>query len=294
MAYILVLLVNSVWGGMAVEFRNALLQVRQDIEDGRLDAAVERLDRLRGLVARDRWIDDTVLQKSHALIRFTSMPYDQIARAFSAALIHALRHSTALTQPFAMRTMDRVFPPRQFEFLSGNMPPQKFMEPRRDAHFFRNGAFQRYEMVLADQKLAGAGHTLRKLWLGLERALRLPATLRAFSAATGCRIPPDAILSVRLMVDRTGFAMQPHTDGGNGALVTFQTYFPAPGLPSDMGTEFFEKRGEAFELRLKRPYLPNHGHVFAVSDDSWHGVRTATPDTLEGRGSLVVRYFRKG
>lgn len=196
MAYILVLLVNSVWGGMAVEFRNALLQVRQDIEDGRLDAAVERLDRLRGLVARDRWIDDTVLQKSHALIRFTSMPYDQIARAFSAA--------------------------------------------------------------------------------------------------TGCRIPPDAILSVRLMVDRTGFAMQPHTDGGNGALVTFQTYFPAPGLPSDMGTEFFEKRGEAFELRLKRPYLPNHGHVFAVSDDSWHGVRTATPDTLEGRGSLVVRYFRKG
>lgn len=279
---------------MAIEFRNALLQVRHDIENGRTETAIERIERLRQLVARDRWVDDTVLEKSHALIRFTSRPYDEIARAFSAALIHALRHSTALGEPFPMRTIDRVFPPRQFEFLSGNMPPQKFMEPRRDAHFFRNGAFQRYEMVVTDQKLVGAGHTVRKLWLGLERALRLPATRRAFSAATGCRIPRDAILSVRLMVDRSGFAMQPHTDGGNGALITFQAYFPAPGLSSDMGTEFYSRQGEEFELRLKRPYLANHGHVFAVAEDSWHGVRTATPDTLEGRGSLVVRYFRKG
>ena len=86
--------------------------------------------------------------------------------------------------------------------------------------------------------------------------------------------------------------MGPHTDGGNGALLTLMLYLPRSEVWNAYGTEFFRKEGAKFEVVRKRRFAPNCAHAFAVNDDSWHGLSKPIPRWAESRRSFVVRYFQ--
>jgi hypothetical protein len=187
--------------------------------------------------------------------------------------------------------MDAVFPPRIYRFLETNFPARIFFKPRKDAAFLDEFSFTRYELKLDDRSLVGAGHTVRKLWLGVSRCFHRGDVQAAVFQAL--KIPLPAILNcdIRLMNDRAGFSMAPHTDGGNGALLTFQVYFPMGTALEDHGTEFFARDGTNFRLTHRQKNTPNGGHLFAVSEQSWHGVARPIPKHAENRRSLVVRYM---
>lgn len=274
-----------------MELKTTLLQIKRDLNEKKIGAAQFKLKELIALVEHDKWLDDTEIRESAALSAFTSRPYNEITQSFSDAITNALTHAEQWTSPFPVRVMSQVLPPDLYQFVDNSFPMQRFLKPRKDKHFMRAGQFQRYETVINDAALAGAGHTVRKIWLGIAEAFQTAQVRHAMSEAIDLAIPASCRVDVRVMVDRCGFKMAPHTDGGNGGLLTFMMYLPPNGELSEHGTEFFRKDGDQFETVKKREMKPNTAHVFRITGDSWHGLMSPIPRLAEQRRSLVVRYM---
>lgn len=88
-----------------------------------------------------------------------------------------------------------------------------------------------------------------------------------------------------VIVDRTGFALQPHTDG-SAKLATALVYMADPGDPPEHGTRVYRPKRpgmrcetgaaaypfEEFDEVSVAPYRPNTAFLFARSPVSFHGV----------------------
>lgn len=274
---------------MAIELKNFLSKIDRDIEKMDLISARRKIAHLQTLVETDKWLDDDKIKKSADLISFTKKNYQEIAWEFQKELIKSIENSIRWEDPFLVRVTNQALPPRLYSHLTENFPMQKFLQPRKDAHFMRDNQFQRYESVLTDIALKGAGHTTRKLWLGLRKAFEGKRLQEAICNAVGIKRPHTCQLDICVMVDRCGFNMKPHTDGGNGAVLTYMMYFPPDGTMQEHGTEFFLKQGNDFKMIRKRSLDANSAHAFAITQNSWHGLVTPIPEHAERRRSLVVR-----
>ena len=89
---------------------------------------------------------------------------------------------------------------------------------------------------------------------------------------------------VKLLRDRRGYALGPHTDGPN-RIASIMFYLPADESRAGLGTTFYRPkdpsfrcpggphhRFEDFELVRSVPYVPNAMVCFLKTDWSFHGV----------------------
>jgi hypothetical protein len=100
----------------------------------------------------------------------------------------------------------------------------------------------------------------------------------------------DIRVSIELILDRSGFALRPHTDG-RFKLVTGLLYLAEPGNPEELGTRLYRPKDPNFrsdgsssftldtfeEVKLV-PYRRNQMLIFGRTDQSFHGVAATDSD----------------
>lgn len=113
---------------------------------------------------------------------------------------------------------------------------------------------------------------------------RFAGTVAREFARTG-RKSVSATVNVEVIIDRTGFALHPHTDGAL-KIGTALIYLADPGDPAEHGTRLYRPRNpqlkcptgrsfyrfEAFDEVAVVPYRPNTAILFARTPTSFHGV----------------------
>jgi hypothetical protein len=97
---------------------------------------------------------------------------------------------------------------------------------------------------------------------------------------------------LELMRDSPGYEIGIHTDIPF-KVMTLQFYLPADESLSDLGTTYYEKRGEEFIKTGRNKFLPNTGHAFVVNDHSWHSATELDIPRDVKRNSLMLLYYLK-
>lgn len=208
-----------------------------------------------------------------------SAPYDHriVADAFDEAFLDTLR--AAYPDP---DTMPRVHDRRAGQRQSYSKDRYAITIPQPGDPAYRDWAkpFQRLSGLLRSPQAVGG--LLKAFW----------GTIGPRVAAIGAQEQVDLInvlMEVEIVLDRSGFSLNAHTDG-QLKLLTGLIYLPLPGDDEDLGTRVFEPLDPALSdggdrylplsaMRTVKtaPYRRNTMLLFARSDRSFHGVMPTPP-----------------
>jgi len=213
-----------------------------------------------------------------------------------AATFQRIRSATVRETPFAHAVIDGLLEPDLFQALRRNYPEPAIMrevKARRAPGFNysdRRVSLSPEELVDVVDQETGM-RPFARLQALIQSASYIESFVQLFAGTVrrelarfrGREIVLRAAADV--IVDRTGFALLPHTDG-NAKLGTALVYFADPDDPPEHGTRIYAPRDprvrcedggqfypfDAFHDAEVVPYRPNTAVMFARTARSFHGV----------------------
>lgn len=218
-----------------------------------------------------------------------------------SASIDRIRGAKVEKEPFEHAVIDGFLEPDLFAALRRTYPDSAEMTDVKARRAIENDLYVDGRRFLSADDLASAidAESGIRPFARLLELVRSPAYSAAFVerfagtvARELARHRRDALTAkviVEVIVDGTGFALHPHTDGDlkiGSALI----YFADPGDPSEHGTRLYRPlrpglkcrtgqsfyRFESFAEADVVPYRPNTAFLFARTSTSFHGVAAST------------------
>lgn len=215
--------------------------------------------------------------------------------------IDRIRGAVVEALPFPYAVVDKFLDPDLFQALRRSFPDISAMQDVRSRRAAAGYSEQRLYVDAGDLVSVVDQETGTCPFDRLLALIRSPGFSRAFIDVFSSTIRrslarhPGRNVRVKprvdVIVDRTGFALQPHTDG-NAKLATALVYMADPGDPREHGTRIYRPNQpggrcetgaaaypfEAFTEVAIAPYQPNTALLFARSPVSFHGVAPSTSD----------------
>jgi tetratricopeptide (TPR) repeat protein len=194
----------------------------------------------------------------------------------------------------------KPFPDHVFAQILACLPESRHYANGKHPDGIRlDGTSARLAMVLRDEHFRGMPEHQRKFWSDLNTILRsdelrevikkwhAPALMKRF------KTPLSEIAAVPLPLlirDLHFYRIGIHPDTPMKT-ITVQFYLPRDESLRHLGTEIYGRDGAGkFHLARKLEYLPNSGYSFAVTENSWHGVRVLTEEAAV-RDSMMLVYY---
>lgn len=223
---------------------------------------------------------------------------DDIAR-----LCRAMEAATVEPAPFEHAVIQDVLSPEFLAEILAVYPSDDTMDQVSDRVPGRHYDHRRLSQTLPDpgspemQEVPAAFQRLSGLLCSpdfIKSALTLlhnPIKDAINKYARVVRLPTmDIRVSIELILDRSGFALRPHTDG-RFKLVTGLLYLAEPGDPEELGTRLYRPKDpnfrndgsssftfDMFEEAKLVPYRRNQMVIFGRTDQSFHGVEATDND----------------
>lgn len=213
-----------------------------------------------------------------------------------AATIQRIRSATVRDAPFAHTLIDGLLEPDLFQALRRNYPdPADMREVRARRASTRSYSDRRLSLNLTELTEVEDGETGMRPFARLLALLQSAAYIESFARlfaptvkrelASARDVEITLQTTAEVIVDRTGFALLPHTDG-NAKLGTALLYFADPGDPPEHGTRLYRPKNpragcmrgshfypvDLFDEVFTVPYRPNTAVMFARTAQSFHGV----------------------
>ena len=211
-----------------------------------------------------------------------------------ATLIQRIAAAPIERDPFPHCIIDDIFPKDFHQSLLDHWPASDLLRSQADTGRVTSGAYkERMVLEFVPEQLARLDDAQRDFWrqvLHMLLDLRLNRTiLDKFHDDIAARfspqgIPTEAAGDARLISDRIGYAIGPHTDAPS-RLVSLLFYLPTDSRLKHRGTSFYRPIVANFRSDDGRHYpfhlfqrvhtvdfVPNRLLVFPKTDRSFHGV----------------------
>ncbi len=181
-------------------------------------------------------------------------------------MLAALKRTSFSSEPFPHFVIEDVFSKSTYIGTLLSSPHITLMRPIASAEYLRSGRFHRYQMAITPKVFEPAHRRIRRAWLTMDKIMRDDEVCRLLCENLGIERPKSWRVHKRLQLDRVGARIRPHRDGENGALLTFQMYFPLNKANFDTGTELFKLKGKKFETVKQMPFKSNFAYAFMTDD----------------------------
>ena len=211
-----------------------------------------------------------------------------------ATLIQRITAAPIERDPFPHCIIDNIFPDEFYEALLEHWPAADLFGSQANTGRVTSGAYkERMVFEFAPERLARLDDARREFWRQVLHMLldfRLNRSiLDKFHDDIATRffpqeIPTEAIGDSRLISDRIGYAIGPHTDAPS-RLVSLLFYLPTDSRLKHRGTSLYrpivanfrsdDGRHHPFHLfhRIRTvDFVPNRLLLFPKTDRSFHGV----------------------
>ena len=241
------------------------------------------------------------------------------------ALARALARTQALDTPPAISTagvLDHVIARVRAATVDWRPDGNYYVEDVFPAPFFhelvqRLPADSAYDFIEHPDAVLPDGTRTRKLLdLGTHTLARIDASNRPFWRAVlemvtsealqqaildkfaprirerfGAHRPPLVTVPI-LYRDLPGYRISVHTDAPY-KVATMQFYLPRDDSQRHLGTSFYDKKPDGFELYKTNVFKPNAAYGFVRSEESWHGVEPMA-STESRRDTLALTIYVPG
>ena len=230
-------------------------------------------------------------------------------------LLNVINDTHQEENPFPHILLKGVFPKDIYQLLLDNYPSSEFFtsaNPKHHSNLY--GVSTRYRLSLTEPTLNVLPIKEKTVWTTIRAAIgsaEIREALFAKLASGLCRrfgVRQNKLSAIRafprsqLYSECQGFRIAPHPDTRE-KIVTMQFAFPADDSLRDVGTEFYQRSLNPFDLLREprgfkivksMPFLPNHAYAFSVLNDfgikSWHGRSTISPMNLSRDSLLHIWY----
>jgi len=219
------------------------------------------------------------------------------------ATIERMREAVVRDAPFAHAVVDGFLEPDLFAALRRAYPDPATMpavkdrrDPADDAYSDRRVSLKAEDLADVEDVESGTRPFARLLELVKAQAFGQALVGRfadTVQRELGRYRGRNLVLrtSTDVIVDRTGFALRPHTDG-NSKVATVLVYLADPGDPAEHGTRLYAPKDpamrcesgallhpfEEFDEAGIVPYRPNTAVMFARTGNSFHGVAASSSE----------------
>ncbi|MFO1435235.1 MAG: carbamoyltransferase C-terminal domain-containing protein [Gammaproteobacteria bacterium] len=215
-------------------------------------------------------------------------------------LIERIRMAEVDSRPSDNYYVENFFPPEFYQQILAHLPDSDvydFIE-HPDA-VLPDGTKTRKLLDLAPHTIAKMAPELRQFWTDFTRVLVSEelqnAILDKFADCLedrfGCQRPP--LVSVPILYrDFPGYRIGVHTDAPY-KVATMMFYFPRDLSQRHLGTSFYFKTVNGFEIYKTNDFKPNSGFGFVRTETSWHGVEQLEMGESI-RNTLALTIYVKG
>lgn len=211
-----------------------------------------------------------------------------------ANLIERITAAPVEPDPFPHCIIDDIFPKDFHQSLLDHWPASGQLHSQADTGRVTSGAYkERMVLEFVPEQLARLDDAQGDFWRQVMHMLLDPRLNRSIldkfhddiaARFSGQGIPTEAAGDARLISDRIGYAIGPHTDAPS-RLVTLLFYLPPDDRLNHRGTSFYSPNVPTFRSDDGRHYpfhlfqrvrtvdfIPNRLLMFPKTDRSFHGV----------------------